>query len=83
MIRRIHSDIAGAIMKRNALPLAAAIVTACALAGCGDADQGPMEKTGEAVDKAAEKTGEAVKNGAEKTGEAVEKAGEKTKDAVK
>lgn len=55
--------------------------------GCGDStngsSKGPMEKTGEAVDKAAEKTGEVIKEGAQKTGEAVEKAGEKVKDAAK
>jgi hypothetical protein len=55
------------------------------LTACGDksSDKGPMEKTGEAVDKAAEKTGEVIKEGAQKTGEAVEKAGEKVQDAAK
>ena len=55
------------------------------LAACGDdsSGKGPMEKTGEAVDKAAEKTGEVIKEGAKKTGEAVEKAGEKVQDAAK
>ena len=52
---------------------------------CGEktSSKGPMEKTGEEVDKAAEKTGEVIKEGAEKTGEAVEKAGEKIQDAAK
>ncbi|MBA3699887.1 MAG: hypothetical protein H0W78_13645 [Planctomycetes bacterium] len=54
------------------------------LAACGnDSSKGPMEKTGEAVDKAAEKTGEVIKEGAQKTGEAAEKAGEKVHDAAK
>jgi len=57
------------------------------LAACGDdsssSSKGPMEKTGEAVDKAAEKTGEVIKDGAKKTGEAVENAGEKVQDAAK
>ena len=55
------------------------------LAACGDdsSGKGPMEKTGEAVDKAADKTGEVLKEGAKKTGEAVEKAGETVQDAVK
>ena len=55
------------------------------LAACGDdsSSKGPMEKTGEAVDKAAEKTGEVIKDGAQKTGEAVEKTGEKVQDAAK
>ncbi len=55
------------------------------LAACGDdsSGKGPMEKTGEAVDKAAEKTGDVLKEGAKKTGEAVEKAGETVQDAVK
>ncbi len=54
-----------------------------AFTACGDDNKGPMEKTGEAVDKAAEKTGEVIKEGAKKTGEAVEKAGEKVQDATK
>jgi hypothetical protein len=45
---------------------------AAGLVACGDDNKGPMEKTGEAVDKAAQKTGEAV-----------EKAGEKVQDAAK
>lgn len=55
------------------------------LAACGDdsSSKGPMEKTGENIDKAAEKTGEVIKEGAQKTGEAVEKAGEKVQDAAK
>jgi hypothetical protein len=53
------------------------------LAACGDSNKGPMEKTGETIDKAAEKTGDVIKDGAQKTGEAVEKAGEKVKDAAK
>lgn len=56
---------------------------AAGLVACGDDNKGPMEKSGEAVDKAAEKTGEAVKDGAKKTGEAVENAGEKVQDAAK
>lgn len=56
---------------------------AAGLAACGDDNKGPMEKTGESIDKAAEKTGEAVKEGAQKTGEGVEKAGEKVQDAAK
>lgn len=53
------------------------------LVACGDDNKGPMEKTGESLDKAAEKTGEVIKDGAEKTGEAVENAGEKVQDAAK
>ena len=53
------------------------------LAACGDDNKGPMEKTGESIDKAAEKTGEVLKDGAQKTGEAIEKAGEKVQEAVK
>jgi len=39
--------------------------------------EGPMERSGKAVDKAGEQTGEAVKKGVNKTGEAVENTGEK------
>lgn len=53
------------------------------LAACGDDNKGPMEKTGEAIDKAGEKTGEVIKEGAQKTGEAAEEAGEKVQDAAK
>lgn len=53
------------------------------LAACGDDNKGPMEKTGETIDKAAEKTGEVIKDGAQKTGEAAEKTGEKVQDAAK
>jgi len=41
---------------------------------------GPMEKTGRAVDKAAAKTVHAVGKATEKTGEALEKAGDKMQD---
>jgi hypothetical protein len=56
-----------------------------ALCGCGDSgsSKGPMEKSGEAVDKAAEKTGEVIKDGAKKTGEAAKDAGDAVKDAAK
>lgn len=53
------------------------------LAACGEGDKGPMEKTGETIDKGAQKTGEVIKEGAHKTGEAVENAGERVKDAAK
>lgn len=57
--------------------------TCLCLMACGDDDnKGPMEKTGENIDKAAEKTGEVIKDGAQKTGEAVENAGEKVKDSA-
>ena len=49
-------------------------ITACDHNAQGE---GPMERSGKAVDKAAEKTGEAVKDGAEKVGEGVEKVGKK------
>ena len=65
------------------LALASFSLCCCALMGCGDANKGPMEKTGETIDKAAEKTGEVIKDGAKKTGEAAEKAGEAVKDATK
>ncbi len=58
-------------MRHLAIPLVA-IFCCYAIAGCGDADKGPMQKTGEAIDKAAEKTGEAV-----------EKTVDKVKDAAK
>lgn len=58
---------------------------AVGLAACGDsnANKGPMEKTGETIDKGAQKTGEVIKEGAQKTGEAAEKAGETVQDAAK
>lgn len=65
------------------LALASFSLCCCALMGCGDDHKGPMEKTGETIDKGAQKTGEVLKDGAQKTGEAVEKAGEKVKDAAK
>jgi len=54
----------------------------CLMFACGE-KPGPIEKTGQTIDKAAEKTGEVIKEGAEKTGEALEKAGEKVQDAAK
>lgn len=61
--------------------------TCFGLAACGDdsdsSSKGPMEKTGENIDKAAEKSGEVMKDGAQKTGETVEKAGEKVQDAAR
>jgi hypothetical protein len=58
----------------------------CCLAGCGDKKpdltpaDGPMERTGEAIDKAAEKTGEVIEKGVDKTGEKLEEAGEKLQE---
>ena len=69
-------------MRQFILPLVL-ITACCALMSCGDENKGPLEKTGETLDKAAEKTGEVIKEGAKKTGEAVKDAGEKVKDAVK
>ena len=69
-------------MRQTILPLL--LITICVgLMGCGDDNKGPMEKTGETIDKAAEKTGEVIKEGAQKTGEAVKQAGEKVKETVK
>ena len=69
-------------MRQIILPLVL-ITTCCALMSCGDDNKGPMEKTGETIDKAAEKTGEVIKEGAQKTGDAVKEAGEKVKETVK
>ncbi len=61
-------------MRQSFLSFTIATVCAVTLLGCGDDNKGPMEKTGETIDKAAEKTGEAVKEGAQKTGDAVKDA---------
>ena len=69
-------------MRQTILPLL--LITICVgLMGCGDDNKGPIEKTGETIDKAAEKTGEVIKEGAHKTGEVIKEGGEKVKDAVK
>lgn len=68
---------------RSFIPCLLIAGLAVALTACGDDNKGPMEKTGETIDKAAEKTGEKIKEGAEKTGETLEKAGEKVQDAAK
>jgi hypothetical protein len=55
------------------------LLAACGITACGRnaKGEGPMERSGKAVDKAAKDTGEAVHEGVEKTGEATERAGEK------
>ncbi len=48
----------------------ATLFTLALLAGCDQ--QGPAEKTGEAIDNAAQQTGDAVGNAADEAGEAVQ-----------
>jgi hypothetical protein len=50
--------------------------------GC-TAKEGPMEKSGKAMDKAAEKNSEKIDKAIEKAGEKIEKAGEQIKDSTK
>ena len=67
-------------MQHQRLPLIGLSILLLCLAACGEDNaqgEGPMERSGKAVDKAAEKTGEALKEGVEKVGEGVEKVGEK------
>lgn len=68
-------------MSRKIITVCTALLLAVGFTACGKKkDEGPMERSGKAVDEAAEKTGEAVKEGVEKTGEKVEEAGEKMQD---
>ncbi|MEW5765286.1 MAG: hypothetical protein ACOYXN_02760 [Acidobacteriota bacterium] len=64
-------------MKR--IVLLAALAFALGGLSCAS-HNGPMERTGRAIDKAASKTVEAVGKGLEKTGEALESGGEKLQD---
>jgi hypothetical protein len=64
-------------MKR--ILLLAAVISALAGLSCAS-HNGPMERTGRAIDKAASKTVEAVGKGMDKTGEVIESGGEKLQD---
>lgn len=64
-------------MNRKHLCLVSVALLGLAACGRNSKGEGPMERSGKAVDNAAEKTGETVKEGVEKTGEGVENAGEK------
>jgi hypothetical protein len=58
---------------------AAALVT-----GCGyqrESDKGPMQQSGQAVDKAADQTAQGAKDATKATGQAVEHAGENMQKA--
>jgi len=46
------------------------------------AQEGPMQRTGRAIDHAAKKTGEGIGKAMQKTGAALNKAGEKTGEAL-
>lgn len=53
-----------------------------AVSGC-QKPEGPMERSGKAIDNAADKAGHQINKAVEKTGDSLEKAGDKVKDSVK
>lgn len=57
-------------------------ILAIALSGCHK-NEGPMERSGKAIDNAADKAGQQINKAVEKTGETIEKAGDKVKNSVK
>lgn len=69
-------------MKRTLLPALSTSFMLLFITACGEnaEGEGPMERSGKALDEAAEKTGEAIKEGTEKVGEGLEKVGEKLQD---
>ena len=72
-------------MKKIGRGLVAAVVLAVlvvAVSAC-QKEEGPMEKSGKAIDNAVEKSGQQVDKAVDKTGESLEKAGDKVKDSVK
>jgi hypothetical protein len=64
---------------RTASVLALSVIFLLGTSAChrNERGEGPMERSGKAVDNAGEKTSDTVKEGVEKTGEATERAGEK------
>lgn len=59
---------------------AAAAVLAATLMGCEQ--EGPAEKTGEAVDEAVQDAGDSAENAADTAGDKMEEAGEELKKAA-
>lgn len=72
-------------MEKLGRGVVAAVVLAVlvvAVSGC-QKNEGPMERSGKAIDNTADKTGHQINKAVEKTGDALEKAGDKVKDSVK
>jgi hypothetical protein len=81
-IPSVNHSLSQEFFMRDLISPLSILALCCLMLACGE-KPGPMEKSGQAIDKAAEKTGEVIKEGAQKTGESLEKAGEKVQDAAK
>jgi hypothetical protein len=69
-------------ISKNMIAAAVLGILIAGVSGC-QKKEGPMERTGQEIDKAAEKTGQQIDKGIKKTGEGIEKAGDNIKDSVK
>lgn len=69
-------------ISRNFIAAVVMGILIAGVSGCKKND-GPMERTGEKIDRAADKTGEQINKAVEKTGEKIEQTGDKIKDSVK
>lgn len=67
------------MVRRKNFALLLSILLLPGLLACAEKN-GPMERTGRALDKAGSKTVKAVGKGLEKTGEALERGGEKLQE---
>jgi hypothetical protein len=72
-------------MKKISRNIIAAVVSGILIAGVTGCkkNEGPLERTGQEMDKAAEKTGQHIDKAIKKSGDNIEKAGDKIKDSVK
>ncbi len=66
-------------MKKFAIP--AAILLALTLTACGDADDGPAERTGERLDRTTEEAGDTLDNVQDSMSDSMERAGDSIEDA--
>lgn len=67
---------------RGAVVAVAFAILVVAVSACHK-NEGPMERSGKAIDTAADKAGQQINKAVEKTGATLEKAGDKVKDSVK